>query len=210
MVIFQHRVSYAICYKRKILRWKISGILHFILLQYQFIFSIDNFAWIRWQSRIIRFRIETAVVSFFYWLLVFTDKRYSFPGAITTAFIDLREPASGTRSSAGLRALFLFTQDDEEIDKKTRGGFYLASWPGPARQMLLLLYHFSMLPWLRASFRTYYHGFMFFSWATNYITLCRYVISLHSCQVMKNKYNIKNQFFRDESSIILHLRITRE
>lgn len=44
------------------------------------------------------------------------------------------------------RALFLFTQDDEEINKKTRGGFSLASWPGPARQMLLLLDHFSTLP----------------------------------------------------------------
>ena len=96
-------------------------------------------------------------------LSFFADKRYSFPDAITTACIDLREPASGTGSGARPRALFLFTQDDEEINKKTRGGFSLASWPGPARQMLLLLDHFSMLPWLRASFRTYYHGFMFFS-----------------------------------------------
>lgn len=30
----------------------------------------------------------------------FTDKRYSFPDAITTACIDLREPASGTGSGA--------------------------------------------------------------------------------------------------------------
>jgi len=93
-----------------------------------------------------------------------SSKRYPFPDAITTSCIDLRKPTSGTGSDIGPRTLFLFTRDDEEINKKTRGSFSrLSSRSSSTRQMLQLLDHFSMLLWLRASFCTYHYGLIFFS-----------------------------------------------